>query len=109
VTLVRQLAQKLLLVHAVLEGLPPIDEHNGNFVIELPPQFGVTIHIDFLPSETAAARELRKTLLHHLAKVTTLAGVNHDLARLRHGRIVAFRGLPIPLGNCIELHRNEKR
>ena len=49
--LARQLPQKFLLVHAVLEGLAPIDEHDRNFVIELPPQFAVAIHIHFLPGE----------------------------------------------------------
>jgi len=75
-----QLPQKFPLVHAVLEGLAPIDEHNRNFVIELPPQFVVAIHIHFLPGETATAGEFRKTLLHQLAKMTTLPRVNHDLA-----------------------------
>ncbi len=83
-----QLAQKFALVHAVLEGFAPVDEHNRHFVIELPPQFAVTIHIHFLPSEAAAAREFRQTLLHHLAKMATFARVNHDLAGLRHAAIV---------------------
>jgi hypothetical protein len=75
-----QLPQKFPLVHAVLEGLAPIDEHHGNFIIELPPQFAVAIHIDFLPGEAATTGEFRKALLHQLAKMTTLPRVNHDLA-----------------------------
>jgi len=85
---VRELPQKLLLIHAVLESLPPVDEHDRHFVIELPPQFAVTIHIHIFPGEAAAALELRQALLHHLAQMATLAGVNHDLAGLRHAAIV---------------------
>jgi hypothetical protein len=79
-TLAGQLPQKLPLIHPILKGLPPIDEHHRHFVIELSPQLAVTIHIYFLPGETAAAGELRKALLHQFAKVTTLPRVNHDLA-----------------------------
>ena len=50
-----QLAQEFLLIHPVLEGLAPVDEHYRHFVIELPPQFAVAIHIHFVPRETAAA------------------------------------------------------
>jgi len=53
--LARQLPQKLSFVHAVLEGLAPVDEDYRNLVIELPPQFRVTIHIYFLPGKAAAA------------------------------------------------------
>jgi hypothetical protein len=78
--LVRELPQKFLLIHAVLEGLAPVNEHHGDFIIELPPQFVVAIHIHFLPCEAAAAGEFRKALLYQLAKMTALPRVNHDLA-----------------------------
>ena len=93
--LARQLAQKLPLVHAVLESLAAVDEHDRHFIIKLPPQFGVTIYVHFLPREPAAARELHKTLLHHFAKVTPLARINHDLARVWHAAIVSLPPYPL--------------
>src|ERR1022692_1305968 len=96
-SLARQLPQKLPLVHAVLEGFTAVDEHHWDFVIELPPQFVVATHIYLLPRKSAAAGELDKALLHNFAEVTALARVNHDLARVWHGWIVALPGVPIPL------------
>src|ERR1039458_1389625 len=93
--LARQSAQKFLFVHAVLESLAPVDEDDGHFVIELPPQFGVAIHIHFLPGEPAPARELRQAFLHHLAEVTTFARVDHDLAELWHAAIVPLPHHPL--------------
>src|SRR5271155_2641925 len=75
-----QLPQKFPLVHAVFEGLTPVDEDDRDFVIELPAQFVVAINIHFLPREAAAAGEFREAFLHQLAKMTTLPRVNHDLA-----------------------------
>jgi hypothetical protein len=37
--------------------------------------------------------------------VTALARVNHDLARLRHGWIVAFLAGRIPVRNRLEIKR----
>jgi hypothetical protein len=62
--LARQLAQKFALVHAVLEGLVPIDEHDWDFVIKFPSQFVVAIHIHILPGKPAAAGELGETFFH---------------------------------------------
>ena len=83
-----QPAEKFPLVHAVLEGFAPVDEDDRHFVIELPSQFAVTVHIHFRPDKPASAREFRQTLLHHLAQMTTFARVNYDLARLGHAAIV---------------------
>jgi hypothetical protein len=100
-----QPAQKLTFVHAVFEGLAPIDKYHRHFIVELPPQLGVAINIHFLPGEPAAAGKLTKTLLHHFAKVTPLARVNHDLAGLWHGWIVASLAGRIPVRNCLEIKR----
>src|SRR5258706_2828391 len=88
VSLAHQPSQKFPLVHAVFESLTSVDKYHWDFVIELPSQFAITIHIHFVPRETAPAGELRKTLLHHLAKVTPFARIDHDLARLRHAAIL---------------------
>src|SRR5271155_1490473 len=91
-----QLTQELLLVHAVLECFPPVDEHNRDLVIKLPPQFTIAIDIHFLPSESAAAGKLGKALFHQLAKMASLSRVNHDLSGFWHGGIVAPPLLPLP-------------
>src|ERR1700730_14523866 len=87
-SLAHQPSQKFTLVHAVLESLTSVDKYYWDFVIELPPQFAIAIHIHFVPRETAPAGEFRKTLLHHLAKVTPFARIDHDLARLLHAAIL---------------------
>ena len=52
-----QLAEEFLLVHAVLESLATIDEDNGDFVVELPAEFGVGVNVNIAPSKTATAGE----------------------------------------------------
>ena len=79
VLLARQPSKKLLLVHAVLEGLAPVDEHNGHFVVELSSQFVIAVHVYFLPSEPPAPREFGQAFFYHFAQVATLARINHDL------------------------------
>ena len=76
---VRQPSKKFLLVHAVLEGLASVDEHNGDFVVELASQFVIAIHVYFLPCEPPAPREFGQAFFYHFAEVTTLARINHDL------------------------------
>src|ERR1035438_7712113 len=90
-----QLPEEFPLIHPVLEGFPAVDEHYRHFVIELSPQFIVGIYIHFLPGKTAAARELHQALLHHLAKMTSFARVNHDLAGLWHDAIVSLPPHPL--------------
>jgi hypothetical protein len=82
--LASQLAQEFLFVHAVLEGFAAIDEDDWDFVVELAAQVGVGVDVDFMPSEAAAARKLGQTLFHYFAQMTSLAGIDHDIARLRH-------------------------
>ncbi len=60
--LVRQLPQKFLLVHVVLEGFAAIDEDDRDFVVELAAKFGVGINVNLLPRESSAPRKLGQTL-----------------------------------------------
>jgi hypothetical protein len=85
-----QLAEKFLLIHAVLEGFASVDEDDRDFVVELPPEFTVAIHIYFVPDEAPAARKFAKTLFHHFAQMAALSRVNHDLSLLQHEWIVAL-------------------
>ncbi len=86
----RQLAQELALVHAVLEGFAAVDEYDWHFVVELPAQFCVAIHIHFLPGETTAARQFGEAFLDHFAQMTAPAGIDHDLAGLGHAAILTL-------------------
>lgn len=88
-----QLPQKLLLVHPILEGFATVDEHHWHFVTELPPQFVVAVHVNFLPGKSPAARQLAQAFLYHFAQMTSLAGIDHDLAEVRHAAI-------LPLSLC---------
>lgn len=83
-----QLAQEFVFVHAVLEGFPAIDEDDWNFVGELTAKLVVAVHVNFLPSEAAAAMEFVQALLDDLAEMTSLARIEDDLPGLRHGASV---------------------
>jgi hypothetical protein len=76
-----QLAQKLLLVHVVLEGFAAVDEDHWDFVVKLTAEFGVAVDVDLAPNEAATARQLGKTFLHHFAEVASLPGIDDDGAR----------------------------
>ena len=45
-------------VHAVLESLVAVYEHDRNFIRELTPQLIIAIHVDFMPTESATAMQL---------------------------------------------------
>jgi hypothetical protein len=90
-----ELAQKLLLIHVILEGFSTVDEDDWNFVIKLPAQFVITINVNFLPGESASARKLAEAFLHQFTKMASLSRVNHHLAGFWHGWIVAPRPLPL--------------
>jgi len=68
-----QFPQKFPLIHPVLKNLPPIDKNHGDFIVELPPQLAVTVHVHFLPGKGAMARKLLQALFHHFTQVTSLA------------------------------------
>jgi hypothetical protein len=76
-----EFAQEFLLVHAVLEGLPAVDEDYGDFVGELTAEAVIVLDINFAPAKTAPALELRELLLHDLAKVTAPSGIHNHFAK----------------------------
>lgn len=79
-----ELAQKVLLTHAVLKGLVPIDEDDGNFVVVLPAKLVVAVDVYFAPSEAAAARQFRQAFFDDFTEMTSFARVNYYVAWL-HG------------------------
>jgi hypothetical protein len=87
--LVGQLAQELLFIQSVLEGLSAINEHDGNLVGELAAQLVGGINIDFTPGESAATLQFAKALFHHLAQVASFARINDDFARAGHAMSLA--------------------
>ena len=79
-----QLAQEFLFIHVILEGFAAIDKDDWDFVVVQPQEFGVSIYIHLGPGETAVAGEFGQALLHHIAKMATLAGVDNDGVEGRH-------------------------
>jgi hypothetical protein len=90
IQLAGQPLQKFLLIHPVLKCFAAIDEDYGDFVVKLPAQFAVAIDVYFLPGKAAAAREFGETFFYHLAQVTSLSGIDYDLARVRHAAILSL-------------------
>ncbi len=88
-----QFAQELLLVHAVLKRFAAVDEDYGDLVGIAAPDFGVGVNVDFMPGEATMLVQLDEALLDDFAKMTSLAGINHDFPRLRHSR-----SLPVSVG-----------
>jgi hypothetical protein len=84
-------AQKFLFVHVVFECFASVNENNRNLVVELAAKFGVEVDIHFVPGETAATRELREALFNHFAQMASLAGIDHDAARIGHARKILAR------------------
>jgi hypothetical protein len=66
-------AEKFLLVHAVLEGLAAVDEYDGDLVVVLAAEFGVGVHVNFVPGKSTTFLKLRQALFHDLAEMTSLA------------------------------------
>lgn len=69
-----------MLGHTVLEGFVSVDEYHWNLVVVFPAQLQITIDVDILPCETAAALQFRERLFDEFAEMATLAGVHHDLS-----------------------------
>jgi len=88
-----QFAQELLLVHVILKLFAAVDEDYGDLVGIAATDFGVGVNVDFPPGEAAMLVQLVEALLDDFAEMTSLAGINHDFARLRHSR-----SLPVPVG-----------
>jgi hypothetical protein len=108
-----QLAEEFLFVHAVLESLATINEDDGNFVVELPAEFGVGVHVNVAPGKATTAREFGEAFFYNLAQMASFTGVNHDVAKLWHAgkslarelrlskREVEQKGGDLPLGGLM--------
>jgi hypothetical protein len=70
----------------VLESSAAIDEDYRDLVGVEVPDFRVGIDVDFTPGKAAPLVELDEALLDDFAKMASLAGINHDFARLCHAR-----------------------
>ena len=62
-----QFAQEFLLIHTVLKGFTPVNEHYRDLVGIEAPDFRVGIYVDFAPAETAALVQLDEALLDDFA------------------------------------------
>ncbi len=78
-----QLAQKFLLVHAVLKSLPPVNKNDGHFLVVKPSRLLIGIDIDHSQTKLRALPQPLQALLHHLAKMTLLARIKNNLMPLR--------------------------
>jgi hypothetical protein len=70
----------------VLESFAAVDEDYRNLVVIEAPGLGIGVYVDFAPGEAATLLELDDTLFDDFAEMTSLAGINDDLARLHHAR-----------------------
>jgi NAD(P)-dependent dehydrogenase (short-subunit alcohol dehydrogenase family) len=89
---VGEFAEEVGFVHAVLEGFAAVDEDYGDFVGELAAELFVAVDVYVLPGEAAAAVQLGEGLFDDFAKMTSFAGVDHDLAQFGHRREFSKRG-----------------
>lgn len=77
-------SEKLLFVHAILEGLSAINEYHRDFVVELAAKITVGVDVDFLPGEAASSRELAEAFFDDFTQMTSFAGVHDDGSWLGH-------------------------
>src|SRR5579862_7559927 len=84
-----QFAEEFALVHVVFEGLVAVDKYHWDFIGKSAAQFVVAFHVNLSPGKPAAAVQFSQRFLDDLTQVTALAGIDDDLARLRHGRSLA--------------------
>jgi hypothetical protein len=95
-SLAGEFAEEFPLVHAVLEGFAAVDENDGDFIVKLAADFVIGINVDFTPGEAATAGELDQAFLDDFAEMASLAGVNHDLAGVWHGRDFSVSAVQFP-------------
>jgi hypothetical protein len=95
VSLAGEFAEEFALVHAVFEGFAAVDEDDGDFIVKLAADFVIGINVDFTPGEAALAGKLDQAFLDDFAEMASLAGVNHDLAGVWHGRDSSRFGGPV--------------
>jgi hypothetical protein len=79
-----ELAQEILLIHAVFKSLLAINEDDRNFVGELAPERIIGVHINLLPAELGLAGEFGQRFLDDFAKVATLPRIKNNL--VGHGQ-----------------------
>ena len=79
--LASQLAQEFVFIHTVLKGFATVDEDNRNFVGKLTAKTVICIYVNLAPVKATAALELSEFLLHDLAKVASLSGIDHHFSR----------------------------
>jgi hypothetical protein len=91
-----EFSKEFALVHVVLEGFAAVDEDDGDFIVKLTADFVIGINVDFTPGEAAMAGELDQAFLDHFAEMASLAGVNHDLAGVWHGRDFSVSAVQFP-------------
>jgi hypothetical protein len=96
VSLAGEFAKEFALVHAVFEGFAAVDEDDGDFIVKLAADFVIGIHVDFTPGEAALAGKLDQAFLDDFAEMASLAGVNHDLAGVWHGRDSSVSAVQFP-------------
>jgi hypothetical protein len=96
VSLAGEFAEEFALVHAVFEGFVAVDEDDGDFIVKLAADFVIGIDVDFTPGEAALAGKLDQAFLDDFAEMASLAGVNHDLAGVWHGRDFSVSAVQLP-------------
>jgi len=95
-SLAGEFAEEFPLVHVVLEGFAAVDEDDGDFIVKLAADFVIGINVDFTPGEAAMAGKLDQAFLDDFAEMASLAGVNHDLAGVWHGRDFSVSAVQFP-------------
>jgi hypothetical protein len=77
-----QSAEEFLFVHAVLECLVAIDKDDRDLIIILTSELGIAVYVNFAPMEAPSFLEFDQALLDDFAEMTSLAGIDDNLARL---------------------------
>jgi len=95
-SLAGEFAEEFPLVHAVLEGFAAVDENDGDFIVKLAADFVIGINVDFTPGKAAMAGKLDQAFLDDFAEMASLAGINHDLAGVWHGRDFSVSAVQFP-------------
>jgi hypothetical protein len=79
-----QATQKFALIHPVFERFFAVNEHDWNFVRELPPKLLVRIDIHAAPGESTTSVQLLQALFDDVAQVTPSSGIQNHLGRAIH-------------------------
>lgn len=76
--------EEFLLAHVILESFPTVDENDRHFVIKLPAEFAVGVHVNFAPGEATSAGKFGEALLYHLTEMASFARVHDDVPTFLH-------------------------